>query len=113
VPMAKFFIVERAKRFKHFKLGKANFSNRRNFGRPSSRPDGQPDDAAIIAKAVFAIDPGESFRNRKSITRLAIYQLLDLLIEKHTPSLQKHIGTDDFIVERAKCFKSLKVGEAN
>jgi hypothetical protein len=57
----------------------------------------QSDDAAIIAKAIFAIDPGESFRDQKASTRLTIYQLLDLLIEKHTPSLQKIIGTNEFV----------------
>lgn len=56
-----------------------------------------PDDAGTIAKAVLSIDPNGVFRNQKASTRLAIYNLLDLLIEKHSWFLFKHIGANEFV----------------
>lgn len=49
-----------------------------------------------VAKAVFAVDTNGVLRDLKAVSRLSLFNLLALLIEKHTAVLKRDMGGNEF-----------------
>jgi len=55
-----------------------------------------PGDAEIVIRAVFAVDSNDLLRDMKASGRLALYDLLSLLMQKFRPQIMRYFGRIEF-----------------